>query len=324
MKGKIYKKVLVLFLGVVMAASLAVAMPVAAVAAEAPVDTAYATRDFVTFIQGDTAGKKLKENITTYDPAKGKLGITFCAGLKGSNFSVRDDKGNYLVPSMMIYSNLEHTYGFTPPAGLPDGKYSAYINLNNSGFLYVNSVSLTVKRGSYGAAPDTPTTPKVKSITLSATRAHLAVGKSTTLKVKSVSPSGASKKVKWASSKPTVAKVSTAGKVTAKKVGKATITATARDGSKKTAKCTVKVYKKSTSVKYRKSLTLKKGAAKTVKAKVKPAAAYQGVKYTSANKAVAKVSAAGKIRAVAKGKTKITATTKDGMKKKAVLTLTVK
>lgn len=57
-----------------------------------------------------------------------------------------------------------------------------------------------------------------------------------------VSPSNATnKKLKWTSSKSKVAKVSSTGKVTARSVGKTTITVSATDGSKKFAKCMVTV-----------------------------------------------------------------------------------
>lgn len=57
-----------------------------------------------------------------------------------------------------------------------------------------------------------------------------------------VNPSNATnKKLAWKSSDPKVATVSAEGKVTAKATGKTTITATAQDGSKKSASCVVTV-----------------------------------------------------------------------------------
>jgi hypothetical protein len=72
---------------------------------------------------------------------------------------------------------------------------------------------------------------------LSKTKVTLTVGKSTTLKVKN-----AAKKetIKWASSKKTVASVTSKGKVTAKKAGKTVVSATLKKAGK-TLKCNVTV-----------------------------------------------------------------------------------
>ena len=83
-------------------------------------------------------------------------------------------------------------------------------------------------------------TVKNQPIKLSATSKTLNVGKTATLKV-----TGTTKKVTWKSNKPSVATVSSKGKVTAKKAGTATITAKVAG---KTLKCKVTV-KKTTAVK---------------------------------------------------------------------------
>ena len=72
------------------------------------------------------------------------------------------------------------------------------------------------------------------AVTISAKKKTLYVGKSFTLKIK-----GTSKTVKWSSNNKSVATVSAKGKVTAKKVGTATITAKV-GGKKLNCKVTVK------------------------------------------------------------------------------------
>lgn len=72
-------------------------------------------------------------------------------------------------------------------------------------------------------------------IALNKTSIELYKGKSITLKVK-----GTSSKTKWKSSAPSIATVNAKGKVTAKKIGKTTITA---EIGKKTLKCKVSVVK---------------------------------------------------------------------------------
>lgn len=86
---------------------------------------------------------------------------------------------------------------------------------------------------------DTSTKKTSASIKLNASKITLAVGQSKTLKAV---VKGKSKSVTWKSSDSKIASVSKSGKVTAKKVGKATITAKANG---KTAKCVVTVTKSS-------------------------------------------------------------------------------
>ena len=86
----------------------------------------------------------------------------------------------------------------------------------------------------------------VTGITLNTTTASLEVGKTTTLTA-TVEPSDATNKsVTWTSSDTSVATVAPDGTVTAVKAGAATITATAADGSGKSAACTVTVTGSST------------------------------------------------------------------------------
>lgn len=63
-----------------------------------------------------------------------------------------------------------------------------------------------------------------------------------------IKPDDASTSVKWTSSKPKVAKVDQNGLVTAVGTGKATITATAKDGTKAKASCTINVVKKAETI----------------------------------------------------------------------------
>ncbi len=88
-------------------------------------------------------------------------------------------------------------------------------------------------------AKKTATKKRVKAVYLDYRQISLQKGKTRTLKA-TISPSNASnKKVKWTSSNKKVATVTQKGKVKGIKAGTATITATARDGSKKKATCKV-------------------------------------------------------------------------------------
>lgn len=178
--------------------------------------------------------------------------------------------------------------------------------------------TLTVPSEAYAA-------PKAKSITLNVKSKTLYVGKSTTIKVKSVTPKKASKKVTFKSSNKKVATVNAKGKVVAKKAGKATITVTSASNKKVKATCkiTVKQYAKKITVTnaVKNTVSVKKGKSLTLKTKVEPSdASNKKVTYTSKNKKIATVNSKGKVTAKKVGKTTITIKSKDG---KAKTTITV-
>ncbi len=131
-----------------------------------------------------------------------------------------------------------------------------------------------------------------------------------------ISPATASnKKVKWTSSNPKVASVSSSGVVTGKSGGTAVITCRAADGSGASASCTVNVTPiYTTGVKMNKTaLTVKLGKTASLKATVAPKNTdFKTVTWASSNPAVATVDAKGKVRAVASGTAVITATTNGG------------
>ena len=87
----------------------------------------------------------------------------------------------------------------------------------------------------------TPEIVPVSQITLNKAETSISVGNSETLTATVAPENAANKALKWASSDEDVATVAPDGTVTAVKVGTATITATAMDGSGKSATCKVTV-----------------------------------------------------------------------------------
>ena len=87
----------------------------------------------------------------------------------------------------------------------------------------------------------TPEIIPVSQITLNKTETSISVGNSETLTATVAPENATNKALTWASSDEDVATVALDGTVTAVKVGTATITATAADGSGKSATCTVTV-----------------------------------------------------------------------------------
>ena len=147
-----------------------------------------------------------------------------------------------------------------------------------------------------------------------------------TFYIKATVTGSSNKKVKWKSSKKSVATVSSSGKVKGKKLGTAYITATAKDGSGAYARCKVRVVRKVKKLKLNK-YTAKVYVGSTLKLKsyVTPKnASVKKVKWYSSDKTLATVSSSGRVLGVAPGIVKITAKTKDGSNKKATCILTVK
>lgn len=155
-------------------------------------------------------------------------------------------------------------------------------------------------------------------------------GKTYTIDVR-VTPSNASnKKARYKSSNKSVASVTSAGKLKAKKAGLAKITVTAKDGSKKTTSfhvyVTDKIRKRVTSVKAVASNdTLLSGETTAITTTIDPLdATLKKVAYKSSNTRVATVDAVtGKVTAIAPGRTAITVRALDGSGKKAVVRIKV-
>ncbi len=138
----------------------------------------------------------------------------------------------------------------------------------------------------------------------------------------------ANKSVTWTSGNPAVATVSDAGVVTAVANGTTTVTATAADGSNKTAVCevTVDIPVLVTGVTFNQTAVTLNAAGErfSLVATVSPAdASNKGLIWTSSNPAVATVSAEGEVRAVSNGTSVITATTSDGTSITATCNVTV-
>ena len=148
---------------------------------------------------------------------------------------------------------------------------------------------------------------KVKKITLSKTKLTMYVGKSKTLKC-TVKPSGASKKVVWKSSKPSVVSVSQKGKLKAKKAGKATITCSSKKYPKIKATCKVTVKKPAVKeiTLSETEITLNINESKDLTAAVSPKYAPEEVKWESSDTDVATVSDEGSVKGIKAGTAIIT------------------
>lgn len=176
----------------------------------------------------------------------------------------------------------------------------------------------------------------VTSIKLNASTKAIYNGKSFTLKATVNPKNAANKTVTYKSSNRKIATVTSKGVVKGIKPGRVVITVTAKDGSKKVAKCTVTVKaQKATklTISAKKTTTLKKkGASVKIKATLSPSNTYnKQIKVTSSKKGIVKLSASkinsGKtvtVKATKKGSTVVKFTAADGSRKSAQTKVTVK
>lgn len=160
--------------------------------------------------------------------------------------------------------------------------------------------------------PNQPQRPEVANITVNKKKVQLGVKETFQLKAKTA-PEEAPDEVVFSSSKKSVAMVSSKGKITAKKPGKAVITATAANGKKTTCTVTVKKAPKKIGVKTRVK-TLKKGKSFKIKVNLPKNTASNKLTYKSGKPKVASVSRNGKVTAKKKGTTMITVRTFNGKK----------
>ena len=180
----------------------------------------------------------------------------------------------------------ENTKKFTTTASLAKGDYKVLIILGND-----DSMD-PVKDYSYSLTA-TDVTSYASKISMTTTKKTMSAGTSTTLKYKT-SPSGSvAKSISWSSSNTKVATVNKSGKVTAKGLGKATITAKLNNGKKTT--CTITVNKKDIYVFASTSRTLPQIGGK------------KKVTWKNGKKSIAKVNSQ-KIKGVKQGATSVTAT----------------
>ena len=171
-------------------------------------------------------------------------------------------------------------------------------------------------------SPSTPVA--VSGVALNKKVATVNVGKTVTVKA-TVTPANADNKtLVWTSSNKKIATVSN-GVVKGVKAGRVIITAKTTDGSNISATCTVTVKQPVTRISLSKKATMYTGKKLTLKAKVNPAnASNKALTWKSSNTKIAKVASNGVVTGVKAGRVRITATAKDGSRKSATCTVTVR
>ncbi len=153
-----------------------------------------------------------------------------------------------------------------------------------------------------------------KSLNITVDTIKWPIGKSSTFKP-AITPADASTKFAWTSSDPTVATISSAGKLTAVGAGETIITCKTTDGTNLQDTCKVIVgsgVRTETLVITVDTIEWPVGRASTFKPVVTPAGASTSFEWSTSNKRVATISSTGKLTAVGEGTAIITCKTTDG------------
>ena len=270
---------------------------------------------------GKTAGPMTVIMVTVQDGVKG-------VSLDSSEKTVRVDSSVTLIPIFNPASAFNKA--MTWKASNSNVKIEA-VGISNLKVTGVKAgtamVTGTTTDGGFSVSCLITILPKQKEndtkVTVSPKTKYLAKGKS--FYVTATVTGSSNKKVKWTSSKKSVATVTSGGKVKAKKLGTTYIKATAKDGSGAYARCKVRVVRKVKKIKLnRYSGRLLVGSTLKLKATVLPKnATIKSVKWTTNKKSIATVSSTGRVLGTGEGIVKIKASAKDGSGKSATCILHV-
>jgi uncharacterized protein YjdB len=186
-------------------------------------------------------------------------------------------------------------------------------------------ITCTTKDGGYSATCVLNVLEAVSTISMNYQTYYLGVDKTVFLVATVSTPNASNKDVFWATSNSDIATVTQKGKVTGRKLGNVTITATALDGSEVEAFCEVQIVNPVESVTLNKTtISLLVGQTKKLKATVKPAdASLKSARWTSSDPSVAIVDEDGEVIAIKAGSTTITSEASDNSGKKALCYVTV-
>ncbi|MEI6602863.1 MAG: Ig-like domain-containing protein [Clostridia bacterium] len=274
------------------------------------------------FAKGHTISGKLSLPTGVYAPSGG---LSF-------SVAAADETGLYKYYEYVTIptgaSSVNYSISVPQGSSVPDFIVNYYIGDYYGGFIYIGYYSKTGTSGSIADA--TKVNARITSktginmkiqvlpfskINISKTKATVKITKTLQLTAKGYPSLGASATFKWKSSDTKVATVTAAGKVMAKSVGTATITATSIFDGKK-ATCKISVIRPVTSVKLNKtSITILKNKTFKLSATVSPNnATIKSVKWKTLAPLFVSVSSNGTVKGLKKGSGYVMVTTVEGGK----------
>ncbi len=189
----------------------------------------------------------------------------------------------------------------------------------------VTIITATTLDGGYVANCVLTVREAVSKITINYQTYYLGIGKFAYLEATVSTPNATNQNVVWSSSNEDVVTVNQKGKITGHKLGTATITAMALDGSEVEATCEVRVVipASSVTVNYN-TVALLVGQTKKIKATIKPDnVTFKTAKWTTSDDSIAIVDDDGIIIAKKAGAATITAEARDNSGKKALIYVSV-
>lgn len=186
-------------------------------------------------------------------------------------------------------------------------------------------ITATTKDGGITANCVITVRERITSMKLNHEEYRLGIDKSVTLSVLIENETATDQKFRWVSSNQDVASVNKNGKVTGRKLGYATITAYALDGSGQEASCEIEIVRPVKKVSLDKSfMSLFVGESKELKLKIEPSnATYKGAVWTTTDSSIAMVDEDGMVTGLKAGSVTITAEAQDNSGKKATSYITV-
>lgn len=143
---------------------------------------------------------------------------------------------------------------------------------------------------------------------------EVGVGKKKTIEAKVSGETASNKELEWDSSDPSICKINTKGVITGVRLGKVTITATAKDGSGSYAECEVTVIIATDSIDIdpeSQYIELIVGQSETIQYRTDPTPTTYSPVWTSEDESIAIVNKSGKVTGIKAGTTWVHATAKD-------------
>lgn len=229
--------------------------------------------------------------------------------------------GTYQLTAIVTPSNTKLSWKSDNP-NVAVVNSSGIVTGKNAG---TAKITCTANDGSGLSASCVVTVAKmINSISLSSASVTIYTGVSQTITATIYPADATTKELSWSSSNANIATVSN-GVITGKSAGTAVITCLTKDGSKKSAKCTVTVKQGVASIQLNKTnTTLGVGNTIQLTANVLPNnASNKSVVWSSSNHSVASVSATGQVKGVGAGTATIICQSNDGTGIKAQCTVTV-